>query len=40
MLKKIIYNTYWISDEIVTAATDLVVYLGTVIALNLLFDIR
>jgi len=30
---------YWISAEILTAATDLAEYLGTVIALNLLFNI-
>ena len=31
--------TYWISAEILIAATDLAEYLGTVIALNLLFNI-
>ena len=30
---------YWLSAEIATAATDLAEYLGTVIALNLLFNI-
>ena len=39
-LKKRIYILpYWLSAEIATAATDLAEYLGTVIALNLLFNI-
>jgi manganese transport protein len=39
-LKKRIYVLpYWLSAEIATAATDLAEYLGTVIALNLLFNI-
>ena len=35
--KKIFSIPYWLSAEIVAAATDLAEYLGTVIALNLLF---
>ena len=39
-LKKRVYVLpYWLSAEIATAATDLAEYLGTVIALNLLFNI-
>ncbi len=39
-LKRRIYILpYWLSAEIATAATDLAEYLGTVIALNLLFNI-
>ena len=39
-LKKRIYIIpYWLSAEIVAAATDLAEYLGTVIALNLLFKV-
>jgi manganese transport protein len=37
--KKIFVIPYWLSAEIVTAATDLAEYLGTVIALNLLFGV-
>ena len=37
--KKIYIIPYWISAEIVAASTDLAEYLGTVIALNLLFGV-
>jgi manganese transport protein len=37
--KKIYIIPYWISAEVVAAATDLAEYLGTVIALNLLFGV-
>jgi manganese transport protein len=37
--KRIFVIPYWLSAEIVTAATDLAEYLGTVIALNLLFGV-
>ena len=37
--KKIFIIPYWLSAEVVTAATDLAEYLGTVIALNLLFGV-
>ena len=37
--KKIYVIPYWLSAEIVAAATDLAEYLGTVIALNLLFGV-
>lgn len=37
--KKLFIMPYWLSAEILTAATDLAEYLGTVIALNLLFNI-
>jgi manganese transport protein len=37
--KNLFIIPYWLSAEIATAATDLAEYLGTVIALNLLFDI-
>ena len=37
--KRTFIISYWLSAEIATAATDLAEYLGTVIALNLLFDI-
>jgi manganese transport protein len=37
--KRAFVISYWLSAEIATAATDLAEYLGTVIALNLLFDI-
>jgi len=37
--KKIYILPYWLSAEIVAAATDLAEYLGTVIALNLLFGV-
>ncbi len=37
--KKIFIIPYWLSAEIVAAATDLAEYLGTVIALNLLFGV-
>lgn len=37
--KKIYIIPYWLSGEIVAAATDLAEYLGTVIALNLLFNV-
>jgi len=37
--KKIYTIPYWISSEIVAATTDLAEYLGTVIALNLLFGV-
>ncbi|MGN6823463.1 MAG: Nramp family divalent metal transporter [Candidatus Nitrosocosmicus sp.] len=37
--KKLFIIPYWLSAEILTAATDLAEYLGTVIALNLLFNI-
>ena len=37
--KKIYVIPYWISAEVVAAATDLAEYLGTVIALNLLFGV-
>ena len=37
--KNIFIIPYWLSAEIATAATDLAEYLGTVIALNLLFNI-
>jgi len=39
LCKKIFIIPYWLSAEIVTAATDLAEYLGTVIALNLLFGV-
>jgi len=37
--KRIFVIPYWLSAEIITAATDLAEYLGTVIALNLLFGV-
>ena len=37
--KKIFIIPYWLSAEIVAAATDLAEYLGTVVALNLLFGV-
>src|SRR5438445_8693025 len=37
--KKIFVIPYWLSAEIVEAATDLAEYLGTVVALNLLFGV-
>lgn len=37
--KKIYIIPYWLGAEVVAAATDLAEYLGTVIALNLLFDV-
>ncbi len=37
--KKIFVIPYWLSAEIVAAATDLAEYLGTVVALNLLFGV-
>ena len=37
--KKIYIIPYWLSAEIVAATTDLAEYLGTVIALNLLFGV-
>jgi manganese transport protein len=37
--KNLFIIPYWLSAEIATAATDLAEYLGTVIALNLLFNI-
>ncbi|MFY9798276.1 MAG: Nramp family divalent metal transporter [Candidatus Nitrosopolaris sp.] len=37
--KKIFIVPYWLAAEAASAATDLAEYLGTVIALNLLFDI-
>jgi manganese transport protein len=37
--RKLYIIPYWLSAEILTAATDLAEYLGTVIALNLLFNI-
>ena len=37
--KKIFVIPYWLSAEIVAAATDLAEYLGTVVALNLLFEV-
>jgi len=37
--KKIYIIPYWLSAEIVAAATDLAEYLGTVVALNLLFGV-
>jgi manganese transport protein len=37
--KRIFVIPYWLSAEIITAATDLAEYLGTVIALNLLFRV-
>ncbi len=37
--KKIFIIPYWLSAEIVAASTDLAEYLGTVIALNLLFGV-
>ncbi len=37
--KKIYIVPYWLSAEVVAAATDLAEYLGTVIALNLLFGV-
>ncbi|MDE1726821.1 MAG: Nramp family divalent metal transporter [Thaumarchaeota archaeon] len=37
--RRIFIIPYWLSTEIVVAATDLAEYLGTVIALNLLFNV-
>src|SRR6266850_1125959 len=37
--KKMFVIPYWLSAEIVAAATDLAEYLGTVVALNLLFGV-
>lgn len=37
--KKMFVIPYWFSSEIVAAATDLAEYLGTVVALNLLFSV-
>jgi manganese transport protein len=37
--RKLFVIPYWLSSEIVAAATDLAEYLGTVIALNLLFGV-
>jgi len=37
--KKMFVIPYWLSSEIVAAATDLAEYLGTVVALNLLFEV-
>src|SRR5437879_9849334 len=37
--KKMFIIPYWLSAEIVAAATDLAEYLGTVVALNLLFGV-
>ncbi|HUL51741.1 MAG TPA: Nramp family divalent metal transporter [Verrucomicrobiae bacterium] len=37
--KKIFIIPYWLAAEVATAATDLAEYLGTVIALNLLFGV-
>ena len=37
--KKMLIIPYWLSAEIVAAATDLAEYLGTVVALNLLFGV-
>ncbi|HZS73503.1 MAG TPA: Nramp family divalent metal transporter, partial [Candidatus Nitrosotalea sp.] len=37
--RKLLVIPYWLSIEVATAATDLAEYLGTVIALNLLFGV-
>lgn len=37
--KRILVIPYWLSTEVMAAATDLAEYLGTVIALNLLFSV-